>query len=91
MPRKRVVPSSQKTLAQREEVLDLLSDEEVSQVSRAETAAHLAEGDEFLDLQRLGDGVAIADGVRVRMGLVLPRKAVSERTWQQILELLAST
>jgi hypothetical protein len=74
----------------RETILDLLSDDEVSRVSNAETKVRLEEGDEFLDLEQLDAGVRLADGVLVHMGSVLPRKAVHEATWQQIRALLAS-
>ena len=48
----------------RENILMLVSDDEVARVSTAETAPRLAEGDEFLDLDQLERGVQRADGVR---------------------------
>jgi putative heme transporter len=69
----------------REGILELLSDEEVARVSTAEAAAHLAEGEEYLDLEQLGLGVRRALGATAPMGRVLPRKAVHGSTWLKIL------
>ena len=73
---------------QREAIIELLSDDEVSKVSTAETAARLDEGDEFVDLDGLSHGIQRADGVPVHMGSVLARKVVHEQTWSRIAELL---
>lgn len=75
----------------RDGILKLLSDEEVDRVSTAETANRLSEGDEYLDLEQLGQGVQKADGVRTPMGRVLPRKAMHENTWNKILTQLAAS
>jgi hypothetical protein len=69
----------------RETVLRLLSDAEVASVSTAETAVALADGDEYLDLQALDQGVKRARGPAVPMGSILPKKAVHETTWTKIL------
>ena len=69
----------------RENILKLLSDEELARVSTAETAAHLPDGDEYLDLEHLAHGVRRAPGRAAPMGSVLPRKAVHESTWSKIL------
>ena len=69
----------------RDGVLKLLSDDEAARVSNAESAEGLAEGDEYLDLEHLDEGVRKADGLIVIMGRVLPRKAVYEITWSKIL------
>lgn len=71
----------------REGLLDLLSDDEVARVCNAETGA-LSEGDEYVDLTRIDRGVQRADGVAITIGHVLPKKAVRERTWSNILSLL---
>jgi hypothetical protein len=79
-------PSALETHAlSRETVLSLLSDDEVASVSTAETAAALADGDEYVDLQDLEQGVKRARGMAVSMGRILPRKAVHETTWTKIL------
>lgn len=70
----------------RESVLKLLSDDEVAKVSTAETAHHLAEGDEYVDLSRPANGVLIADGAAPMMGNVLPRKTVDAETWGKIMK-----
>lgn len=72
----------------RDSVLKLLSDEEVARVSTSETAARLADGDEYLDLEQLDKGVRRAFGTP--MGHVLPRKAVHQNTWSKILTQLAA-
>jgi hypothetical protein len=72
----------------RKDILDLLSDDEEARVSTAETAPHLEEGDEFIDLQELEEGVLVADGVKIHMGHVLPRKAVLADTWFEIRGLI---
>jgi hypothetical protein len=78
--------SSRETHAvNRETVLRLLSDDEVAKVSTAESGTALADGEEFLDLQALDDGVKRARGTIVAMGQMLPRKAVREATWKKIL------
>jgi hypothetical protein len=68
----------------RASIMELLSDAEVANVCKAETTAELPEGDEYLDLERLDQGVSRARA-GTPMGRVLPRKAVEERTWSKIL------
>lgn len=72
-------------LATRDSILKLLSDDEVAGVSTAETAPRLSDGDEYLDLEQLDQGVRRARGTATPMGRVLPRKAVHESTWRKIL------
>ncbi len=74
----------------RDAILNLLTDQEVARVSTAETAARLSEGDEYLDLEQLALGVrraGKAGATTSPMGRVLPRTAVGESTWAQILRL----
>lgn len=71
----------------RDLLLKTLSDEEVSSVSTAETAERLPDGEEFVDLEHLDQGVQRAGKV-IPMGRVLPRKAVHERTWTKIVAYL---
>jgi nucleotide-binding universal stress UspA family protein len=75
----------------RDGILKLLTDQEVARVSTAETAAHLAAGDEYLDLEQLARGVQQASRgeATTPMGRVLPRKALQEGTWTKILAVLA--
>jgi hypothetical protein len=72
----------------RDAILNLLSDAEVSSVSRAETAERLLKGDEYLDLEHLDWGVQTAVGATAPMSRVLPKKAVQEETWRKILKYL---
>jgi hypothetical protein len=74
----------------RDGILNLLSDEEVARVSTAETAAHLLDGDEYIDLGQLEQGVRRAVGPATPMGRVLPRKAVQENTWSEIVTRLGA-
>jgi len=74
----------------RDAILKLLSDAEVTSVSTAEAAERLADGDEYLDLEHLDEGVQRASGAGTPMGRVLPRKAVREQTWGKILRQLAA-
>jgi hypothetical protein len=75
-------------LVQREAIIELLTDDEVSKVSAVEAAARLDEGDEFVDLDMLDRGIQRADGVPVHMGSVLARKVVHEQTWSRIAKVL---
>jgi hypothetical protein len=83
----RVAPESAKRQAYltREAILALLTDEENAQVSTAETASALLEGDEYIDLTHFERGVQTSDGVAATMGHVLPRKSVQGATWAKLV------
>jgi integrase len=66
----------------RDTILKLLSDEENARVATGEAGARLSEGDEYLDLLRLDQGVQRA---RIKKGNFLPRSAVSDETWHKTL------
>ena len=53
-------PSSSLAFIKRNDLLKLLSDNEVASVSLAETAVQLSDGDEYLDLSNLDKGVRSA-------------------------------
>lgn len=72
----------------RDHVLKLLSDGEHASVFDAETTVHLRNGDEYLDLGQLEQGVQRASGAVTRLGDVLPRRAIHEDTWRRILRQL---
>ncbi|MEO8902604.1 MAG: hypothetical protein ABI627_13850 [Polyangiaceae bacterium] len=74
----------------RAEVLQKLSDAEVASVSNAESAERLKDGEEYLDLEHLDQGVRHAGATSADMGRVLPRKAVHEATWRKILSVVGS-
>ncbi|MEO7730842.1 MAG: hypothetical protein ABIY55_07725 [Kofleriaceae bacterium] len=74
----------------RDRILKLLSEVELARVSSAETAARLSNGDEYLDLAQLGQGVRRAPAEVTPQGRMLPRKAVRGRTWKRILAVLAA-
>jgi hypothetical protein len=58
----------------RDGILKLLSDEEVASVSTAEATSHLSNGDEYVDLDQLEQGVRRAQGITPPMGHGLPNK-----------------
>jgi hypothetical protein len=68
----------------RQNVLMLLSDDEVASVSTAETTAHPLDGEEYLDLEDLDQGVRSALGTAPPMGRVLLRRSVHADTWTKI-------
>lgn len=75
----------------RDAILKLLSDEEVTRVSTAETAAAVSEGHDYIDLEKLDRGVQRANTTtKAVMGHVLPRNAVHSDTWAKIVGLLAT-
>ena len=52
----------------RDALLELLSDEEIAKVSTAEAASGLSQGDEYVDLEHLDQGVRRSDpGTKVTM------------------------
>jgi hypothetical protein len=74
----------------RESILALLTDAEVAKVSRAEDAVRLLEGDQYVDLDRPGDGVQeVQAAPRTPPGRALPRSAVSDETWAKIVHVVA--
>ncbi len=75
----------------RDTIMRLLSDEEVARVSTAETATNLTEEDEYVDLDEPDRGVQRLHGkAKLVMGRVLPRSAVREKTWRDIVILLSA-
>jgi hypothetical protein len=84
--------SRKKEYLTREHILKLLSDDEVASVSTSETVARLADGEEYLDLEHLEQGVRRArrGASAIPMGRVLPRKAIHDDTWGKILKQLAT-
>jgi hypothetical protein len=69
----------------REAILKLLSDDEIAKVSTEEGERRLTDGDEYVDLDKLEDGVSTADGEPVAIGRVLARVDVQPETWSEIL------
>jgi hypothetical protein len=74
--------------ATREDILMLLTDDEVSSVCTAETASRPLDGEEYLDLEDLGRGVRSSIGKTPAMGRLLLRRAVHQSTWTKILKRL---
>ena len=74
----------------RENILMLLSDEEIASVSTAETTARPVDyGEEYIDMGDLDQGVRSALGTTPPMGRVLLRRSVHEDTWSKIRKQLA--
>jgi hypothetical protein len=73
----------------RNHIMKLLSAEDVASVNGAETAAPLMDGDVYLDLSHLEQGVRRARGQTTPNGPVLPKKAVQDQTWKNVLTHLA--
>jgi hypothetical protein len=75
----------------RDSILKLLSDSELAWVSAREGGPALADGDEYVDLQHLHQGVLrVHAATRITIGEVLPRSAIAEKTWQQVCARLAA-
>lgn len=75
----------------RDTILKLLSDEEIARVAAVEAATSLTPGAEYVDLDEPDVGVRRAHGhSRTPMGRVLPREAVLEQTWREIVALLSA-
>ena len=67
------------------QVLNLLSDDEVSRMRVRKAIPGLADGDEYIDLAAPENGVRSVHGaLQLTMGQVLPRKSVSAETWAKI-------
>jgi hypothetical protein len=79
------------TLELRDSILKLLSDAEIAKVSTAEAAPSLADGDEYIDLERLAEGVSTVDGDPIPSGRILARVEVNPETWTEILNKLKIT
>lgn len=73
----------------RNAILRMLWSDDIAVVARSAIPARLQRGDEFVDLQLLERGVQRALGVTAPTGGVLPRKAVQESTWLQIVAQLS--
>jgi hypothetical protein len=72
--------------ATRDSVLKLLSGDEVARLSDVETVPSLEFGDEYLDLERLEQGVQTVHALsRLGVGRALPRNGVDAETWSKIL------
>lgn len=68
----------------RDQILSILSADEIESVGASQTAAKLALGDEFIDLNELAKGVQQADASHPKEDL-LSRKATNEHTWQKVV------
>jgi hypothetical protein len=75
--------------ALRDDVLAFLSDDERRSLAAAPTH-RFAAGDEFLDLEKLDEGVRTAQGSGPPVVGLLPRSAVHESTWKEVLSYLDS-
>jgi len=76
-------------LVTRENILMLLTDDEVASVCTAETTVRPLPGEEYLDLEDLGQGVRSVAGTAPPTSRLLLRRAVHQDTWSKILKELA--
>ncbi len=81
---------SKKEHVTRENILMLLSDDEVASVSTAESMVRPLDGEEYLDLEDLEQGVRSALGATPQMGRLLLRRSVHKDTWAKIQKQLAA-
>lgn len=78
-------------LTSRDEILDLLTPDELAKVSNAEAGDALAEGSEYVDLEQLDLGIQHATpSSNLTMSHILPRESVSGATWAKIIKRLKS-
>jgi hypothetical protein len=66
-------------------VLALLSEDELASVNTGKMAMHLSDADEYLDLEQIELGVRRGPGPPRPICRLLPKKAVQEATWENIL------
>ena len=76
----------------RDSIMGLLSDDEIAKVTADESATSLVDGDEYIDLEQLDQGVRTVAGstAAIAVGRVVAKKAVQERTWNNVVAQLAS-
>lgn len=77
--------------ATRESIMKLLTDNEVAAVSTAESSStRMSDGDEYIDLKKIDQGVQKANSKSGSMANFLPKKAVGGETWKKIVGHLAA-
>lgn len=83
-------PQAKKMFATRSSLIKLLSDEEATKVALAEARAPI-EGEDYIDLSHPELGVLKVkmDG-RIEWNNVLPRSAVHDKTWSEIVSRVAA-
>ena len=69
----------------RDQVLKLLSEDEIARMGTEEGSPRLGDGDEYIDLAAPDNGVRSVHGaMQLTTGKVLARKTVSAETWAKI-------
>ena len=73
-------------------IMQLLSDDEIAKVTAAESATSLADGDLYIDLEQLDQGVRTVAGgtAAIAVGRVIAKKAIQGATWDHVVAQLAS-
>jgi hypothetical protein len=80
---------NEKEYITRQEILDMLSDEEVTKVAIEEEPSRLIEGDEYIDLEHLERGIQqVLGGFKKDSNNVLARSVVRDETWAKIINKL---
>ena len=71
-------------LVARENILKLLSDEEIAKASTAQSTSGLADRREYLDLENLDQSIQWVSGLSiVKMDLITSRNVVEPDTWSE--------
>ena len=85
--RERTVVTADKRneLAVRQEVMKLLSTDELAEIDRTSGDPRLREGQQYLDLEQASEGVKWAAAASPPSGRVLRRDAVCAATWSEIV------
>lgn len=74
------------TYATRDAIMKLLSDEEIARVAAFQADAHLAAGDEYIDLRYPERGVLCVESERVLdVAYMLPRSLLAAATWLKLV------
>jgi hypothetical protein len=71
----------------RDSIVKLLSEDQASRVS-APSLVRLSDGDEYLNLEQLDQGVQQSKGTSALVGCILPRRALTQYTWSKIMMLI---
>ena len=76
----------------RDRIIELLSDDEYSELNSSDIGKLLVTGEEYVDFSQLNKGVLTASLATVApLEGVLPRRAVPEATWSSIVQMLPTS
>lgn len=78
-------PDLLKEYVTRQKVMELLTSEEAARLSSHEAAESLQDGEEYLDVEHVTEGVQRASTSSRPTGRVIPRAAVHTEVWRRML------